>query len=140
MGEWWDYVAEFMYRCDNEKFFANTDCVEDAMSHASVDHHKVTECISDSGGLENDVENKLLETQIASKESAGVVILPAAFVNNAALRGALEFATIFKAICAGFMKGSAPEVCEMCATCGIDEYQCVLDGKCPGSQKSVSIV
>lgn len=137
--EWWDYVTEFMYRCDNEKFFSNEDCVKDAMSHSGVDFHKVDSCMSDSGGLDGDVENTILETQLAAKEASGVIILPAASVNNAALRGALEFATVFKAICAGFMKGSEPDVCTKCATCGIDEYQCVVDGKCPNAQGSVSV-
>jgi hypothetical protein len=137
--QWWDYVSEFMYRCDNEDYFASEDCVKDAMTHSGVDGHKVTSCIQDSGGLENDVTNSLLESQLADKEAAGVVILPAAYVNNAAIRGSLEFATIFKAICAGYIKGSEPTVCEKCANCGIDEYQCVVDGKCPNGTGSVSV-
>eukprot|EP00545_Synedropsis_sp_CCMP1620_P002657 CAMPEP_0119012718 /NCGR_PEP_ID=MMETSP1176-20130426/7339_1 /TAXON_ID=265551 /ORGANISM="Synedropsis recta cf, Strain CCMP1620" /LENGTH=512 /DNA_ID=CAMNT_0006965731 /DNA_START=27 /DNA_END=1565 /DNA_ORIENTATION=+ len=136
--QWWDYVAEFMYRCDNEDYFANQDCVKDAQTHAGIDPHKVESCIADTGGLENDVPNTLLENQLADKEAAGVVILPAAYVNNTPIRGALEFATIFKAICAGYAKGSEPNVCEKCASCGIDEYQCVMDGKCPTAQGSVS--
>jgi len=136
---WWDYVAEFMYRCDNEDFFANEACAKDAMTHAQVDFHKVDSCISDAGGLEADVANTLLESQLAAKEASGVVILPAAYVNNAAIRGSLEFATVFKAICAGFATGSAPDVCNKCATCGVDEYQCVMDGRCPNSPGAVSV-
>jgi hypothetical protein len=138
-AQWWDYVSEFMYRCDNEDFFSNEECIKDAMTHSGVEPHKVTACISDTGGLENDVQNTLLETQLAAKEASGVVILPAAYVNSAALRGALEFATIFKAICAGFAKGSEPTVCEKCANCGVDEYQCVQAGKCPTAPGSVSV-
>jgi PA domain len=137
--EWWDYVAEFMYRCDNEDYFASEDCVKDAMSHSGVENHKVVDCISDSGGLDGDGENTILEAQLNEKEASGVVILPATYVNNAAIRGALEFATIFKAICAGYSKGSAPNVCEKCANCGIDEYQCVVDGRCPDGSGSVSV-
>ena len=129
--QWWDYVTEFIHRCDNEDYFASIDCVKDAMTHSAVDFHKIEACMSDSGGLDNDAENSILETQLDAKEASGVVILPAVYVNNAPLRGALEFATIFKAICAGYSTGSAPPICGKCASCGIDEYQCVVDGKCP---------
>ena len=55
--------------------------------------------------------------------------MPVAYVNGVAVRGALEFATIFKAICAGFATGTAPDVCNECARCD-DEKACVLGGKC----------
>jgi hypothetical protein len=138
-AQWWDYVTEFMYRCDSEDYFASEDCVKDAMAHSAVEKSKVESCISDSGGLEKDAKNSLLESQLAAKEASGVVILPAAYVNNAAIRGALEFATIFKAICAGYIKGSEPPVCLKCASCGIDEYQCVVDGRCPDGTGAVSV-
>ena len=67
-------------------------------------------------------------------------ILPAAYVNSAPIHGSLEFATIFKAICAGFVKGSEPGVCHKCAMC-TDAYLCVELGKynsAPGSLNPVS--
>jgi len=137
--QWWEYVSQFMHRCDRESYFTNEDCVKDVMSKSNVDFNRVQKCMSDSGGLEGDVVNTILQSILAEKEASGVVILPATYVNNAALRGALEFATVFKAICAGYMKGSEPEVCLKCAHCGIDEYECVLKGECPGSKGSVSV-
>mmetsp|Transcript_14896 Transcript_14896/g.17101 ORF Transcript_14896/g.17101 Transcript_14896/m.17101 type:complete len:515 (-) Transcript_14896:94-1638(-) len=136
---WWDYVSQFMHRCDRESYFTNEDCVKDAMSKANVDFREVEKCMSDSGGLEGEAVNTILQSLLAEKEASGVVILPATYVNNAALRGALEFATVFKAICSGYMKGSEPEVCLKCAHCGIDEYQCVIRGECPSAKGSVSI-
>mmetsp|Transcript_13071 Transcript_13071/g.22212 ORF Transcript_13071/g.22212 Transcript_13071/m.22212 type:complete len:508 (+) Transcript_13071:1614-3137(+) len=135
--QWWDYVDEFMSRCDNEEYFANKDCYKDAMAHSGVDAHDVEGCMTDSGGLDGDEENALLKTQLADKEASGVVILPAAYVNSAAIRGALEFAVIFKAICAGFVKGSEPEICMKCSSCQ-DEYHCVKNGFCAGAPGSVS--
>mmetsp|Transcript_16742 Transcript_16742/g.23269 ORF Transcript_16742/g.23269 Transcript_16742/m.23269 type:complete len:513 (+) Transcript_16742:62-1600(+) len=126
---WWEYVNEFMFRCDKEEFFTNKQCITDAMKHAGVDPHRVQACMEDAGGLENDNTNALLESQLASKEASGVVIMPAAFVNNAAIRGALEFSTIFKAICAGYAAGFEPTVCNKCASCR-DEYSCVETGHC----------
>merc|ERR1712038_2088259 len=54
---------------------------------------------------------------------------PVAYVNGVVVRGALEFATIFKAICAGFASGTAPYICNECANCE-DEKMCVEIGKC----------
>lgn len=138
-AKWWDYVDEFMFRCDNEEFFANDNCVKDAMSHAKVDYHEVESCMANSGGLEGDEPNSLLQTQIADREVSGVVILPTVIVNSAAIRGALDFIVVFKAICAGFKKGSKPEICSKCANCA-DEQGCVAaGGYCQGAQASVSI-
>jgi len=136
--EWWDYVNEFMFRCDNEMFFANDECANDCFSHANIEPGKIDSCMKDSGGLEGDNTNTILEVQLADKDASGVVILPAAYVNSVPIRGSLEFATIFKAICAGYVKGSEPAVCKKCAGC-VDEFKCVVDGKCPGAPGAVSV-
>lgn len=132
IGEpWWDYVVEFMHRCKDAKFFNNDDCIKDAMEHTGVvDFKHVSSCMDDAGGLDGDVTNAILESQLSEKEASGVVIIPSFYVNNAAIRGALSFQTVLKAICAGFAVGSAPEVCTRCANC-LDEYGCVADkGHC----------
>merc|ERR1712226_158179 len=136
--QWWEYVNEFMFRCDKEEFFTNKECITDAMKHSGVDPHRIDACMSDAGGLENDNNNALLETQLAAKEASGVVIMPAAFVNNAAIRGALEFSTIFKAICAGYAPGFEPTVCTKCANCR-DEYACVETGHCSSAAEAGAV-
>merc|ERR1719517_281351 len=45
--EWWDYIAEFMERCDNPDYFANGDCVKDALKHAGIKDDIVERCIRD---------------------------------------------------------------------------------------------
>uniref|UniRef100_A0A6S8YRH7 Uncharacterized protein n=3 Tax=Ditylum brightwellii TaxID=49249 RepID=A0A6S8YRH7_9STRA len=135
--QWWDYVNEFMFRCDTEDYFTNEDCINDAMTHAKVDVGKMEACMADSGGLEGDTVNTILDSQLAAKEESGVVILPAMFVNQAAIRGALEFATVFKAICAGFLTGTEPAICQKCSTCR-DEHKCVVEGRCASADGAVS--
>lgn len=130
--QWWVYGDEFRLRCDKEEFFTDKVCIDDAMSHAKIDVKRVESCMLDTGGLEGDNENTLLETQLAAKQAAGVVIMPAAFVNNAAIRGRLEFSTVFKAVCAGYAGGYKPSICTSCANCS-DEYACVQAGKCKGA-------
>ena len=131
IGEpWWTYVEEFIYRCNNEKYFASEDCVKDAMTHASVDYDKVNTCIDvDTGGLDKDTQNSMLDDQLSAKDAAGITIMPAALINKAIIRGELEFATVFKAVCAGYATGSEPSICYTCANCQ-DEFGCVAAKKC----------
>jgi hypothetical protein len=136
---WWDYIGEFMYRCDTNDYFTNTDCIEDCMKRSGVDKDRIEKCMADSGGLTGNVANSILETELAARETAGVVILPSFFVNNAPLRGALTVGEIFGAICAGYATGSEPEACKKCSSC--DNIQkCVVAGHCPGSVDSFDTV
>ncbi|KAL7551577.1 hypothetical protein ACHAWF_014760 [Thalassiosira exigua] len=130
---WWDYVNEFMFRCNTEEFFSSKQCVEDAMSHAGVDAGNIDQCMADSGGLEGDSPNNILETQLNDKDASGVVILPAMYVNKVSIRGSLEFPVIFRAICAGYASGTTPSVCATCASCP-DQKSCISNGFC-GSKK-----
>ena len=127
--EWWEYVRSFNDKCDNLQNFANEDCVKSVMVEIGLDYDRIEECIFEHGPLDVDDTNDMLALQLKDKEEKGVVILPVAYVNGVVVRGALEFAVIFKAICAGYAKGTAPSICDECANCS-DERQCVLDGKC----------
>mmetsp|Transcript_13321 Transcript_13321/g.32334 ORF Transcript_13321/g.32334 Transcript_13321/m.32334 type:complete len:557 (-) Transcript_13321:167-1837(-) len=131
--QWWDYVAEFMYRCNEEDMFMNDKCVADAMAHAGVDKAKMDQCMDDSGGITDDNQNTLMEVQLREKDKSGVVILPAMYVNRVSIRGTLEFQVVFDAICAGYASGTTPSVCEMCAHCP-DQKGCITQGFC-GSKK-----
>ena len=132
-AEWWDYINEFMYRCNTEEYFTNKQCIKDAMNHAKIDSDKIDQCMTDSGGVEEDKENVMLEAQLTAKDKSGVVILPAMYVNRVSIRGSLEFPTVFKAICAGYLADTTPEVCATCAQCP-DIKSCITNGYC-GSKK-----
>lgn len=135
--EWWDYVQGFSMACDNVQNFSDDDCIKGVMEKVGIDFDRVETCIFNNGALETDVENVLLQKQLNQKEESGVVIMPVAYVNGVAVRGALEFATIFKAICAGFKKGTEPNICLECANCS-DEKLCVQNKQCPDIQSGVS--
>jgi hypothetical protein len=135
---WWNYVNEFMFRCSGEAFFTNNKCIADAMEHAGVDAQAVNQCMDDSGGLEGDVDNSLMEQQLLRKDKSGVVILPAMYVNRVSIRGSLEFPTVFKAICAGYSTGTTPSVCTACDSCN-DQKSCFANGSC-GPPMGVSSV
>ena len=138
MGEeWWNYAGVFMEKCDNPVFFMDEKCVREVYNLAGIDGKVIDRCMSDSGGLEGDVRNQLLEDEIAAKVTSGVVIIPAVFVNGAVIRGALTFKTVFQAVCAGYLAGTAPEVCAKCVTCP-EEFECTVDGYCKSKQTGVS--
>jgi len=131
---WWNYVQEFNYRCDSNdsKFFTNEECIKDAMQRSGVDYSKVQKCMDDSGGVNEDVQNTILEKELSARETTGVLILPSFYVNQAPIRGALTVGGSFNAICAGFVAGSEPEVCQHCSKCA-DINSCIEVGHCPGS-------
>jgi hypothetical protein len=130
---WWDYVEEFLYRCDKDPdFFVKEVCIKDAMKHAKVDWYTIDSCMTDAGGVDADVQNTILEAELEARESSGVVILPSFYVNQAPLRGALTVDEVFEAICSGYAVGSEPSVCKMCIKCD-DIDTCVQEGHCPGS-------
>jgi len=127
---WWDYVREFMERCSSADYFANEDCVKDAYKHAKVEGTLIDRCMQDSGGLEKDTANAFLDIEIGSQAQRGVVVVPTAFVNTAAIRGALTVGNVFSAICAGYVQGTVPQICTMCSQCS-DAVGCVKNkGKC----------
>lgn len=136
IGEaWWNYVGEFLNRCNSPDYFMNEDCVKDCYKHAKVDADKINRCMIDSGGLEKDAPNAFLDLEIAAQTERGVVVLPTAFVNTAAIRGQLSSATVFHAVCAGFAEGTRPSVCDKCANCG-DPVKCVTKGVCTAGKYS----
>jgi len=134
--KWWDYVNEFADKCGSPDFFANADCHADVMRLSGVEENVVTQCMKDSGGLTSDVSNAFLEAELEAQKRRGVVVLPTAFVNTAAIRGALSLNTIFSAICAGYLDGTEPEVCNLCVECP-DKLQCATDNACSSNGKAV---
>eukprot|EP00546_Thalassionema_frauenfeldii_P000310 CAMPEP_0178934220 /NCGR_PEP_ID=MMETSP0786-20121207/23744_1 /TAXON_ID=186022 /ORGANISM="Thalassionema frauenfeldii, Strain CCMP 1798" /LENGTH=476 /DNA_ID=CAMNT_0020611983 /DNA_START=24 /DNA_END=1452 /DNA_ORIENTATION=+ len=131
--EWWKYVENFLQHCDSEPLFSDVKCIGQAMLDAGIEPKAVADCEKKSGSLDDPdaKSNNLLNHCLVEKEMAGVVILPTAYVNQVPLRGELEFATVFKAVCNGYERGTMPDICTKCSKCGIDEYSCVLNGQCP---------
>eukprot|EP00545_Synedropsis_sp_CCMP1620_P000681 CAMPEP_0119029986 /NCGR_PEP_ID=MMETSP1176-20130426/40798_1 /TAXON_ID=265551 /ORGANISM="Synedropsis recta cf, Strain CCMP1620" /LENGTH=522 /DNA_ID=CAMNT_0006986349 /DNA_START=663 /DNA_END=2231 /DNA_ORIENTATION=+ len=128
--QWWKYVEQFMEKCNNPDYFMNDDCIKDAYKHSKVDGDAIERCMKDSGGVTADAPNAFLDLEIGSQTERGVVVLPTAFVNTAAIRGALTVNNVFDAICAGFADGTSPKICNKCQMCG-DPGACVkANGVC----------
>jgi len=130
IGEkYWNYITHFLDRCDTPDYFASKDCANDAMKLAKVDQEAINRCINDSGGTESNSGNTLMDLEMAAQARRGVVILPTVFVNTVALRGALNVESVFNAVCAGFLQGTQPDVCNTCNGCR-DVVGCAKKGVC----------
>lgn len=129
--ELFQYVREFD-RCKDDP--TNEECISDAMERAQIDPSKVKKCMKKSGGLEDGDQNKILQDQLDEIEANGMIVMPVAYVNGVPVRGTLDFDVIFKAVCAGYKRGTQPDICNECADCsdsGVDtEYICVLNNHC----------
>jgi hypothetical protein len=128
--EWWDYVTAFNDRCAvSADFFKDMACINDAYKVAKIDGKSVEGCMEDSGGTEGDTTNSKLDQELQAQEQRGVVVIPTAFVNTAAIRGALNPNNVFNAICSGYMEGTLPPSCAVCSRCP-DVVGCVTSGVC----------
>ena len=100
--------------------------------------------MSDSGGLTKDTPNAFLDLEISAQTERGVVVLPTAFVNTAAMRGQLSANSVFTAICAGYADGTTPAICDKCsgcsdtATCASKGGKCLSGARGSGSAGQVS--
>ena len=138
-SSYWTYIKAFNERCNSNttkpEMFMDADCVSGALATSSIKTSDVEKCMADSGGLEGDVANTLLDKELQAKDKAGIILIPTLFVNQAPVRGSLSFATAFKAICSGYSSGSEPSICHTCAEC-LDELGCVRAGHCTSGYSS----
>jgi len=130
--EYWDYISAFLDICDLPEHFTSTRCVNDVYKKAKIDSYIIESCMRDSGGIIGD-DNTLLELEIKKQEERNVVVMPTLFVNEIVVRGSLTANNVINAICAGFLEGTTPDICEKCSGC-INKKICVQnDGNCARS-------
>lgn len=136
IGEtWWNYVEQFLERCNTPDYFMNKDCINDVYAHAGIEGKVVEQCMKDSGGLEGDVPNSFLDAEIKAKGEIGVVVVPSLYINNSVMRGKLKSSNVFKAVCSGFLQGTEPDICKTCTACSDnDVVDCTSTGYCIASE------
>lgn len=140
--KFWDYHREFITRCSpknckGESCFGDPKCVKDALKHSKIKEKDVNQCMETSGGTDGDTENTRFKNEMDSQRERGVVVIPTAFVNTAAIRGSLTISNVFNAICSGYLETTEPDVCGKCKSCP-DVALCVRKGVCSGGSSSGS--
>jgi hypothetical protein len=115
----WMYVDHFAEWCAiSSDFFSNEKCVKDAYLHSKLDPETVETCMKDSGDVDVDQTNTLLEDSIADIKNWGIVQTPTLLINAFPFTQSLTPQNVLQAICNGFDYGQAPHVCYACGNCG----------------------
>lgn len=133
---WWDYVIYHRENCYGPKDYGDADCLAKAYKHAKVKREMIDQCMTDSGGLEDDETNSLLEEMINKQDQSGVVSLPALTVAKKVLDHTSSWG-LFEDVCRHFWRSNAAKVPEACETCGacpniigcLEKGHCVAFGK-----------
>lgn len=128
---WWDYVIYHRENCYGPHEYADEDCLAKAFKHAKVKKDLIDQCMADSGGLDDDNTNSLLENMITEQDRSGVVALPALQVHRQVLDHTSSYG-LFESICRHFWTTNSASVPAMCETCGAcpNVIGCLEKGKC----------
>ena len=136
--KWWNYTHQFQNRCMSFKQFSNPECIQDSYQRSGLNETLISECMRLSGGLESNETNHLFEAELVARTEATVVDVPALFVNNVTITGHMSALNLFRAICAGYNTGSAPEICATCfdPACAVDPVSCASTKSCVPSEEA----
>jgi hypothetical protein len=136
---YWDYVIFHLENCHDPNQYVDPGCLQKSMAHAKIDEKVIDQCMSDTGDLDENVPNTLLDDMLVKQERSGVVSLPAIAVNQKVLDHTSSY-SLFEAICYHFWLSGSPSVPDVCETCGScpNKIGCLEHGHCvPFSHKQV---
>lgn len=135
---WWDYVIYRLENCNTPSTYDTDDCLKKAFHHAKVDAKAVDDCMKDSGDIESDTTNTLLEGMLEKKKQSGVTSLPALTVNHEVLDHTSSW-SLFEGICTHYWRVydtvPLPKVCETCGMCP-NKIGCLEQGHCVDFSKN----
>jgi len=119
---YWDYIDQFSSTCWEGDSFANEDCVNDAYSKSNIDKSTIDTCINDSGDVDKDVENALLQASLEMQGKWGIHQSPTVMINHEVSTivswMGLNQIGVLTALCDTFSYGEKPHVCYACMHCG----------------------
>jgi hypothetical protein len=127
----WDYILHHMEHCTTPQQFSDPTCIQMSLEAAKVDSARIQQCMVDSGGLDGDESNHLLETQLSLQAHAGILQLPALVVDNRTLDEPTSF-HLWEGLCRRFWSrnlSTTPDVCFRCGNCP-NVLGCLQQGHC----------
>lgn len=117
---WWTYTVYHKQHCSEPHMFASSECLDNALAAANVDAHAVDTCMAESGDMDTDVTNTLLEDMRDKFARSGVVSLPAITVDHQVLEHTSSY-SLFDTICWKYWNAknipSVPQICIQCGSC-----------------------
>ncbi|KAL7578276.1 hypothetical protein ACA910_012691 [Epithemia clementina (nom. ined.)] len=149
---YWDYVIYHLDHCSsNHTKYSDEKCIEEAYKAANVEKDTVESCMKDSGNIETEESNTLLDEMLEKQQTSGVVEIPVLTINNRYHTDKPSAHFLFLELCSHFWEASMlspysreervhwslPPVCDACGSCpnvvGCMEYgHCVpwsMNGK-----------
>lgn len=137
---WWDYVGNFRSHCipSDYDYKTHEDCTKKVYKLSNVDAGVIDQCISNSGGVDKDAPNVFLDQELEYQLRRGYLVNHAAVVNGAVVHGSLNAGNVFRAICAGFVEGSTPKICQQCFGCAGVAGCVESGGQCSSGQIMVT--
>lgn len=129
--QYWDYILYHVEFCSDHKTYADAACLNKAIIAAKVDSAVLDQCMTDSGGLDEDSINHLLEYQLKQQERSGILALPALVVENRTLDEPTSW-HLWKGLCHRFWSRNlttTPDICIQCGACP-NIIGCLENGHC----------
>lgn len=109
---WWYYLSNFSKLCDTAELFKDQSCVERALGAAGASPSLVRSCMTASGGTDKDVENYMLENELAQVYDKNIYAVPECIINGQTIWGGVSTENVLKTICHGYSAGDEPGACE----------------------------
>jgi hypothetical protein len=139
---YWDYWVHHTTVCNSAHMYADADCIQQGLKQANVDPEIIDVCMTESGDVETDSTNVLLQAMLDEQQVSGVVKLPAIAhqETKAVLDHGASASTLFESVCFHYYWQAKstnlhwdkiPEICGTCATC-TNMMGCLEAGKCVG--------
>jgi hypothetical protein len=131
---YWEYILYHIEHCSAEPpLYNDTDCIHNAYTAANiVDYGVVTDCMADTGGLDADALNTLLDKELTLQDHSSVVALPALTIGPYVLEQASSW-NLFEGLCSHFWNrnlATTPDICFQCGACA-NVIGCIAaGGKC----------
>ena len=128
---WWDYVLFHKENCHDPHQFADEDCLKQSFAHAKADQQAIDECMADSGDVDQDVPNGMLDDMLNRQKQSSVVSLPAITLNQKVLDHTSTW-SLFESICMEYWTSKSPSIPDVCVTCAScpNVIGCLENGHC----------
>lgn len=137
---YWDYWLHHASVCSTPHLYADEECINQGLHQANINPSTIDDCMKESGDVESDKPNALLESMIEEQQFSGVVKLPA--IKHSDTLSQLEHGasahSLFESVCLHYYWRAKetnshwediPTICETCFEC-TNLIGCLEQGKC----------
>jgi hypothetical protein len=135
---WWDYLLYHKENCYKPSLYGDAACLKEAFQHAKIDAKVIDDCMKDSGDVDDDGTNSLLDEMLEKERQSGVKSLPALTVNRKVLEHMSSYG-LFEGLCEHYWFNAEhvpiPKICETCGMCP-NKIGCIEKGHCVAWKES----